>query len=207
MTEGLTERTGIIEWAVESRLYPGQTECGDRFVVLEVWEGVLVAVVDGLGHGAEAAFAANSAIDTIRQNRERSFSSLLQICHENLRGTRGVVISLAFLDPHRTMTWIGIGDVEGRLVRRRIRQAEKSESLLLRTGVVGGDHNKLPSFYPRGATLVRGDILILATDGIRTSFEEAVDISLEPGEIALDIINNYSRIDDDSLVLVARYMG
>jgi serine/threonine protein phosphatase PrpC len=200
-------KTGVVEWAVQSRSLPGQTECGDVSLVLEVAGGVLVAVIDGLGHGREAALAADVAVNTIKENTERSFSSLLQECHSNLLKTRGVVLSLAFLDYDRTMTWMGIGNVEGRLVRRRIRYAEKSESLLLRTGVVGGDADDTPSFYSRGLSLVRGDILILATDGIRGNFDEAVDTSMNPETIAENIIDNYSIAYDDALVFVGKYIG
>lgn len=196
---------GLLDWAVKSRALPGETESGDRCVVLEVWGGVLVAVIDGIGHGAEAARAADCAVQTIEENAARTFLSLLQQCHYNLLNTRGVVLSLAFLDKQRTMTWMGIGNVEGRLVRRRVQYAEKSESLLLRTGVVGGD--TLPAFYPRGVTLIRGDMLIMATDGIRGDFEDIIDVESEPDEIAAKLIAQKSRLNDDALVFVGRYMG
>jgi len=47
-----------IEWAVAELAQPGQSESGDRHLVLPTPDGGLVAVVDGLGHGAEAANAA-----------------------------------------------------------------------------------------------------------------------------------------------------
>lgn len=200
-------KTGVIEWAAKSRSLPGETECGDRCVVLEVWGGVLVAVVDGVGHGSEAARAANRAIKTIEDNATRSFSSLLLQCHEDLLRTRGAVLSLAFLDNRRTMTWMGIGNVEGRLVRRRVQYAEKSESLLLRNGVVGGDNAHLPAFYPRGVSLIRGDLLILFTDGIRNDFEDTLEVDDPPHKIAEDIITYNSRPNDDALVFVGRYIG
>lgn len=197
----------VVDWAVQSRTLPGQTECGDRCVVIDVWEGVLVAVIDGLGHGAEASRAAECAVKTIKDNATRSFSSLLQQCHNNLLKTRGVVLSLAFLDHQRTMSWLGIGNVEGRLVRKRVQYVEKSESLLLRTGTVGGENNLLPAFYPRGASLIRGDVLILATDGIKVDFDEIIDVNASPQKIADDIITHKSKLNDDALVFVGRYIG
>ncbi|MES2606334.1 MAG: SpoIIE family protein phosphatase [Pseudomonadota bacterium] len=197
----------VVDWAVRSRTLEGQTECGDRAVVLDVWGGVLIAVVDGLGHGKEAAKAATLAIKTIEDNATRSFSSLLQECHLKLRTTRGCVMSLAFLDERRTMTWMGIGNVEGRLLRRGVQALDKAESLLLRTGVVGGETDQLQAFYPRGVSLIRGDVLVLATDGIKGSFERHVDVMQPPRVIAEDLIANYSKLNDDALVFVGRYIG
>lgn len=201
------KKTGIIEWSVRERTLPGERLSGDRCLVKEVWEGVLIAVIDGIGHGEEAAKAADIAVETIDENADRSFSLLLQKCHMNLRRTRGVVMSLAYLDDQRTMTWMGIGNVEGRLIRRRIQYMEKTESLLLRTGVIGGEGELMPSFYPRGLTLVRGDLLIMATDGIRNDFDVDVDIASGPRRIAEDIIANKCKPNDDALVFVGRYNG
>lgn len=167
----------------------------------------MIAVVDGIGHGKEAAKAAELAIKTIEDNATRSFSSLLLECHTNLQGTRGAVMSLAFLDSRRTMTWMGIGNVEGRLVRRGVHSLDKAESLLLRTGVIGGETDNLPAFYPRGVALIRGDVLVLATDGIKNNFEREVDVMQSPDEIADELITNHSRPNDDALVFVGRYIG
>lgn len=200
-------KTGIVEWSVRERTLPGETHSGDRCLVKEVWEGVLIAVIDGIGHGEEAAKAADCAVETIEANADRSFSLLLQKCHANLQKTRGVVMSLAYLDDQRTMTWMGIGNVEGRLIRRRIQYSDKTEALLLRTGVIGGDAEFTPSFYPRGLALVRGDLLIMATDGIRSDFDVDVDIASGPLRIAEDIIENKCKQNDDALVFVGRYTG
>jgi phosphoserine phosphatase RsbX len=200
------QKTGVVEWSVRSRTLPGQTFCGDRCLVMEVWEGVLVAVIDGIGHGEEAARAAQIAAETIEAHADRSFSLLLQQCHNNLQKTRGVVMSLAYLDDQRTMTWMGVGNVEGRLIRGT-QYTAKSESLLLRTGIIGGDHDTLPTFYPRGLALVRGDLLIMATDGIKNDFDTNLDIAAGPRRIAEALIANKSKPNDDALVFVGRYTG
>jgi len=51
----------LIEWGVATLALPGETQSGDRHLVKPVGSTVLVAVVDGLGHGAEAATAAQAA--------------------------------------------------------------------------------------------------------------------------------------------------
>ena len=50
-----------IEWGVASSTMPGQSQSGDRYVVHPCLNGVIVAAIDGLGHGQEAARAADLA--------------------------------------------------------------------------------------------------------------------------------------------------
>ncbi|MDN2495987.1 stage II sporulation protein M, partial [Nocardia nova] len=60
---------GTVEWAVAGRALPGQRVSGDRSVVLDAGDGsVLFAVLDGLGHGAAAADAADRAAQVLADN-------------------------------------------------------------------------------------------------------------------------------------------
>src|SRR5437868_5964588 len=54
-----------IEWSVAARALPGQTVSGDQFLVKASNRGVLVGVIDGLGHGSEATRAAAAAVTII----------------------------------------------------------------------------------------------------------------------------------------------
>jgi len=54
-----------IEWGVASRALPGQPASGDINVVKSFTDGVLIAALDGLGHGEEAATAAAVAAATL----------------------------------------------------------------------------------------------------------------------------------------------
>src|SRR5216684_973838 len=58
MPEASVSRSPLIEWGVATLALPGEAQSGDRHLVKPVGSSVLVAVVDGLGHGAEAATAA-----------------------------------------------------------------------------------------------------------------------------------------------------
>ena len=102
------------------------------------------------------------------------------------------------------MTWLGVGNVDGLLLRADPQTNPAHESLLLRGGVVG---YQLPSLRPSTIHVGRGDILIFSTDGIRSGFEEEVNPEESPQQIADKIIMNYNRKTDDALVLVARYTG
>ena len=54
---------GPIEWAAKSRPRPGEDVCGDRLIAVDVdGTAALIGVLDGLGHGADAAEAANLGV-------------------------------------------------------------------------------------------------------------------------------------------------
>src|SRR5204862_2676535 len=117
MREASVTAPRLIEWGVATLALPGETQSGDRHLVKPVGSTVLVAVVDGLGHGAEAATAAQAAVAALERHATESPVPLIQRCHRALQGTRGAVMSVAvFARPERSMTWLGPADVEGLLL-------------------------------------------------------------------------------------------
>jgi hypothetical protein len=200
-----TLKTDLLEWAVASAIVGDGTESGDRSLVKSLADGVLVAVVDGLGHGPEAAAAAKLAIAIADRASTGSPIALLRQCHEELRSTRGVVLSLAFFDRQdRTMTWLGVGNVEGVLLRSYPEASPRREILLLRSGVVG---RHLPSISASVLAVEPGDTLVLATDGLRPGSAVGLDATPPPKQLADFIIAREWQMNDDALVLVARYRG
>jgi negative regulator of sigma-B (phosphoserine phosphatase) len=166
-------------------------------------DGVLVAVVDGLGHGPEAAAAAAQAVRTLESHPEQPVISLAKQCHEALRSTRGAVMSLASYSAREsTMIWLGVGNVEGVLLRPD-KKHDRHESLLLRGGVLG---TQLPTLTAAVIPVRWGDILILATDGIRSEFARDVIVTDPVQTIADRILAEHIKGTDDALVLVLRYL-
>ena len=107
------DAAALIDWGVASSALPGETQSGDLHLVKPLAGGVLIAVVDGLGHGAEAATAARTAVTTLDEHASESVLALLERCHWALKGSRGVVMSLAFADRRQNaLTWAGVGNVE-----------------------------------------------------------------------------------------------
>lgn len=194
----------LVEWGMAVRACAGERECGDRHVVCPSKDGVLLAVVDGLGHGPAAAAAAGLAVEVLEDHRGEALSTLVERCHEALVGTRGVVMSLARVDRTSTMTWLGVGNVEAVLVRPGERGARREQQLLLRAGVVGF---QLPSFRPAHVPLGRGDLLGLATDGVRSGFGRCLAGTKSPQRLAETVLTEYGRTNDDALVVVARFRG
>jgi serine/threonine protein phosphatase PrpC len=195
----------LVEWSVAARAMPGEEVSGDRHLVKATASGMLLAVVDGLGHGPEAGEAAEAAVNALAACTSESVMAMLQICHDSIRHTRGVVIGLArFGASDATMTWLGVGDVDGVLLRARAGPGKGKEYLLLRGGVVGYG---LPPLHPVSHPVERGDVLILATDGIRGGFADQVNVAEPARQIADRILAQHCKGTDDALVLAARYLG
>jgi phosphoserine phosphatase RsbX len=199
-------RTGPIEWAVAELARPGQTESGDHYLAMEIPGGAIVGVVDGLGHGSEAANASKTAVRSIERHGGEPVIRLMQACHQSLAGSRGAVISVAaFNVAAETMTWLGVGNVEGLLLRAQAAANPRRELLLLRGGVVGVH---LPALAAGIVPIAPGDTLIFATDGVRSEFLDEVRSHRDaPAMLAGRILERFGRQTDDALVLVVRYLG
>lgn len=204
MKTGLTGPPAV-EWAVALRALPGESESGDAYVVRSSDAGTLVAVVDGLGHGREAAVAARAAVSVLEACTPVPITDVIKHCHEVLAKTRGAAMSVALFSSREcTMTWLGVGNVQGVLIPGDCNGTRRHEHLLLRGGVVGF---RLPSLHPSKLGIVPGDTLVLATDGIASDFAQDVLTYDPPERITDGILNRYRRGGDDALVLVARYLG
>ena len=197
--------TPLVEWGVAARAFDGRTESGDQYLVESFQNGVLVAVVDGLGHGPNAVVAGKTAIAALRDRAQEPVALLLRRCHESLRRTRGVVMSVASFDAVAgRMTWLGVGNVKGLLLCKAGEAQCTQERLLLRGGVVGYN---LPTLRPTVLPVARGDTLVFATDGLRSAFAHELALGESPQQMADRILDQYRRGTDDAMVLVARYAG
>lgn len=192
-------------WASAVEPCIGESVCGDRCLVEPDRDGMLIAAVDGVGHGHEAARAAVVALESLQRAGEGSPESLLTRCHEALRGTRGAVVIVARYDAReRTLAWTGVGDVLGALVRADPRARPRIEVLMPRAGVAG---HRLPQTSAGLLAVGGGDTLVLATDGVRDDFIGSVDLTTDPGLLAERILARHRKGRDDALVLVVRFNG
>lgn len=194
-----------IEWGAAIMSQANQPDCGDQYFIDNLPHGLFLAVVDGLGHGPKAAVAAQAAVEALRPNTHDDLPSLMQRCHQALTGTRGAVITLASLDINSSrLTWLSVGNVAGMLLRADRSATPSRAHLLLRGGVVG---YRMPTLRPFTEPLYPGDTLVLASDGIRSTFVEDIPLQLPPQQIADNLLERYSRKTDDATVVVARYKG
>lgn len=194
-----------VEWGVATRCRCGEATNGDLGVVAFLPGGVLVAAIDGLGHGGEAAHAAGKAGAVVRERPSQDLVRLAERCHRALRDTRGAAISLAFVSsPESTMTWLGVGNVEGRVLSGDPSAVRPKGSLALGSGVPG---HELPSLRTATLDVRPGDVLVLATDGIEAAFGDSLDISGSTDAISERILAAHWKSTDDALVVAVRYLG
>ncbi|MGC8638771.1 MAG: SpoIIE family protein phosphatase [Isosphaeraceae bacterium] len=181
----------------------GETESGDQYLVQPLPTGALVAVLDGLGHGAAAAAAAKTAVAVLQDHAQESLIPLLNRCHNALRKTHGVALSMAsFQAADRTLAWLGVGNVECLVHRRDLLARPARVYLLPRGGVVG---YQFPAPRVSVLAVAAGDVLLLATDGVRGGFTEGLNLDDPPRQIAEDTLARFAKDTDDALVLVARF--
>jgi phosphoserine phosphatase RsbX len=193
-----------VEWSVATRCRRGEATSGDLAVVSVLPGSALVAAIDGLGHGTEAARAAGSAGEVLRASPSTDLVPLVRRCHTALRGTRGAAISLAVISAAEScMTWLGVGNVEGRVLSREPSRRIKA-SLALGRGVLG---HELPAVRIATLKVRPGDVLILATDGVDAGFADSLDISGSTRAITERILADHWKPADDALVVAVRYLG
>lgn len=194
-----------LAWAVSEAPFPNESQSGDRHVVLPSADGVLIAAIDGAGHGAEAAAAAKVAVATLEAHAFESPIGLLLRCHDELKGSRGVVMTIAFINLRdHTLTWAGVGNVEAVLFHGLGEYHAPPDRALLRNGVIGF---RLPPVRAEVVPLKPFDTLVIVTDGIKPNFDDGLTLSEDLQLIADGILARHFSGADDALVLVARYLG
>lgn len=200
-------RFGPIEWATVGRPLPGENVSGDQPVAIEIdSDAALFGVLDGLGHGPGAASAALRAIDALARARSERVEVLIQLCHRALGGTRGAAMTLARVDfPVGTVTWTGVGNVAAHLVAKDVTGTHIRAAARLTAGIVG---YRMPEIRPAQVISIRtGDLIVIASDGIRDDHLEHIEFAGSATVIAERIVGKHAKETDDALVLTARHRG
>ena len=182
---------------VATRPHPAERENGDAWVVHQqenVWR---VAVIDGLGHGPEAAFAAQAAVQALDAKPTAEPAAAIYTCHAALVGTRGAALSVARIDLEAArLTYAGIGNVEAHLWQGGSRQRPISYR-----GIVGSVMRTVRSFE---IPLDGPWLLALHSDGLSTRLEIPApgDAWNDPQALADALLAQWARPSDDATVVV-----
>lgn len=193
-------RTASVEWGAAGAPLASEALSGDLHFVGDFASGSLLAVMDGLGHGPKATAAAKRARDAIEDHAGSDLVHVMRKAHEALKGTRGVALTLAWVDASVShLSWVGVGNVSGMLLP--LSRASYKSALGNRGGVVG---YKLPTLVLRTLAIAEGDMIVLATDGIRSGYSNESIGGLPPAKAAAQLLAHFQRKEDDALVLVAK---
>lgn len=173
-----------------------ETVSGDAWGVCESRSGSSLMLADGLGHGPDAAQAAERAIAALRP--DEAVDVTLERVHAALRPTRGAAVALGRVDlGRRVLQFAGVGNVAATLVSRG-----SSKSLASLSGTAGRHVRKIRAFdYP----LPDAGLLVMHSDGCRSGWDLDADPGLRrksPIVIAATLIRDWERGRDDVSVVV-----
>ncbi|MGE5476806.1 MAG: SpoIIE family protein phosphatase [Bacteroidales bacterium] len=171
--------------------------CGDAAHAWQMDDGrAVIAIADGLGHGAEAAHAADTAMAYVGGHLALAPLELVAGLHEALAATRGAAIAVAYVDPLAgRLTHVAVGNIRAGIFGWRTSRLDSYP------GVVGSGYRRL---QPTEAPLRRGDVLVLWTDGVDERLSLPADSDPDAAALAGQLLQAYSHGGDDSCVVVAR---
>lgn len=182
-------------------LFRSMSESGDLAVVYGDDRSRLLALVDVLGHGANARAVAMKAGACIDSLKNEDPCALISGLHRCLNGTRGAVAAACRFDAATgTLKYAGVGNIALRIA------GKQTTSLVTADGVLGYGAVHV---IAKEQKLSAGSTLIMHTDGISTHF----DLLECPGilhksaeEIAKELISRFGAKEDDASCVVMKFL-
>jgi anti-sigma regulatory factor (Ser/Thr protein kinase) len=177
----------------------GEVACGDAWAVEWRSGHCMIMVVDGLGHGANAAPAAKAAVDAFRTHPQLEPAALIEYAHGALRSTRGAAMAVAGIDLAGEVKYAGIGNISGVICA-----PGGARHMVSHAGIVGHEARKIQEFvYPWS----QDSLLVMHSDGLATHWNLDQYPGLagrRPSLIAGVLYRDFTRGRDDVTVVVAK---
>lgn len=179
---------------------PGQEVCGDGWATEALSDKCTCVLVDGLGHGPDAAAAAHAAIAIAHEYRLKAPAEILERAHDALRSTRGAAMAVAAIDTNAGLVhFCGVGNITAMIL-----QGEQVRHTVSHNGTVGQEARKISEYvYPWS----RSSLLAMHSDGLSARWDLKSYRPLaqrHPSLIAAVLYRDFARGRDDATVLVAR---
>lgn len=183
-----------------TRPRPGEDQNGDAYYCGRHGGRLLLAAVDGLGHGRGAAEATAAALEVLDAWEGEPLADLFHGLHDSLRATRGAVVGAVVLDEAGgKFEYSGVGNVEIRVIG-----GESPVRPIPTNGTLGARLSQVRVWAHRYQP---GTTFVLATDGLSASWDLSSYPGLQhhsPQLFAGVIARDFARISDDATVLVYR---
>jgi anti-sigma regulatory factor (Ser/Thr protein kinase) len=178
----------------------GEEVPGDGWLLEASGDYRTVLVVDGLGHGPNAARAARAATEAFAAHPAATPGALMQICHGALAATRGAAGAAARVAPVKKHgSFAGVGNIAC-----RVEMTGERRQLVSHSGTLGHVMRRVQEFefdFPAGA------LLILHSDGLATRWSSEDYPGLlarHAGLIAGVLYRDHNRGTDDVTVVVLK---
>jgi anti-sigma regulatory factor (Ser/Thr protein kinase) len=179
---------------------PGEQVCGDGWRFAVEGECTALMVADGLGHGPDAAEAAEVALAAFAEAPMESPRQLLERAHRALRGTRGAALMVLQADAGAgVIRSAGAGNVMARLV-----SGTSDRTLLCQHGTAGvtiRSPEETTTPWPAHA------LLVVFSDGIESRWKPSSLVPMlkrDPALAAAVLARDHCRGRDDATVAVLR---
>jgi len=190
-------------WAVSSRPAPFENVSGDSWRIASTAGRLSIEIVDGLGHGPDAAAAAAEATSVFDSGPFRELPLILEHSHARMRGTRGGALAVAHIDlSASTLRYGGVGNIVGHLCAVG---EENGRGLCSHNGTVGLQVRKIQEF---SYDCPQEGLLIMHSDGLQTRWSFAAYPGLShrhPATIAAVLARDFTRGKDDVTLAVVRF--
>jgi phosphoserine phosphatase RsbX len=205
MIEPVQSQSSTVEWAVRFGTTKERNQAPEQYVVKATPSGFLIAIVDGMAHSPEALMACQLAVEALNEYTHQNVVTLFERCDRACKRTSGVSITAAiFNTSYNTVSWFGVGNVEALLWHRNPTSDPRYHMLVQQPGLVG---HGLLSLKELSLPVRAGDLLILASDGIKPGIVDALPIEGKSKVVADSLIQSHARPNDDATILVTRYLG
>lgn len=180
---------------------PGELASGDAWSWHQDAGGRTVFVVDGLGHGPDAAAAANEAVAQFQRSCGQPPQEILHAVHGAMRSTRGGAVGVARVDwASRVIAFAGVGNIAATFVPAA--PQAQVRRMVSHNGIAGHNARKIEAYdYPCGEGR-----LIMHSDGIGTGWSLAAypgAMRAHPLLLAGVLYRDFARGRDDATVVVA----
>ena len=144
----------------------GESFCGDNYhCSINKANQLKFILSDGLGHGKEAALAANGSIQSFLENPVPPPNEQIKRIHAAVKTTRGAVINLSYVDfTNKQIMYCGVGNISSKIF-----SAGKNRNCISYNGIVG--HSIPHTLKNHVMQWSKTDILILHSDGLSTRWE------------------------------------
>jgi anti-sigma regulatory factor (Ser/Thr protein kinase) len=181
------------------RPLPGERSAGDACAAIDWSRGVVAAIVDGLGHGPNAAVAADAFIASVREAPELPLDEMFARAHRALVKTRGAVAAVARFDEiDGRVELAGLGNIALTFARSAERRGDHP---VVVPGVLGSAYR---SVRPHALPFASGDILVMCTDGVRSRFDFTSVRQLDVRDGAEAIVRAHAKSTDDACCVFVR---
>lgn len=194
--------TPTLSWAAIWRPKTAGLPCGDRHLARRIGGAIMLAVIDGSGSGVMAAEAAEMCHGAlVGLEGATTLEDCFTAGHDACRGTSGVAMGVAIIDPAASrLTWGAVGDIDVLLFRAS--GGARNECILQCGGTLG---LHLPAVLTQTHRIGPGDTLIFVSDGIRRGYRGPGASGLPVMAVAQEVMRLHGRAVDDAIVLAARF--